>query len=139
MATVTHTTRYQHAVEDFIRTAESLGHRGHALLSSSHPAIRERQWTQIRTLMFGVLAFYRDELGNLVELRTINGTYPVIQQRDPRTTFYGYCRGCSEGFTVKAESRKEAGQLLAAKFGTAAPSPYLVITMKPTQGIVYAN
>jgi hypothetical protein len=89
--------------------------------------------------MFGVLASYRDELGNIIELRTINGKTPVVQQRDPRSTFYGYCRGCSEGFIVKAESRKEAGQLLAAKFGTAAPSPYLVITMKPTKGIVYAN
>lgn len=138
MATITRTP-WQSQVEDFIRTADANGHKCWALLSSAHPAIRTNKAHQLRKLMFGVLASYRDELGNVVELRTINGKAPVVQQRDPRTLFYGYCRGCSEGFTVKAESRKEAGQLLATKLGTPNPSPYLVITSKPTKGIIYAN
>lgn len=135
---MTTTTSYQHAIEDFIRTAEANGHCGRAMLSSAHPAIHDRQWMQIRKLYGGVLADYRDELGNLVELRTINGKFPVVQQHDPRRPHYVRFRGSDTGIIVKAECFNDA-RIIAAKQLGVLPSSYLVVSLRRPQGVVFAN
>ena len=128
---------FQAAIEDFIKTAESLGHRGTAKLSSQHPAIKVRQWGQIRK-DYGILASYRDELGNLVELAH-SGTMTFLRNRDPRQTFYGRLLGTCDGFAVKAESRAEAREILAAKLVIATDSDYLLIATKAALGVSYSH
>lgn len=139
MATITRTP-WQEQVEDFIRVADANGHKCWALLSSAHPLIRGNKACQLRTVRFGVLASYRDELGNIVELRSIGGGLPVVRQRDPRRNFYGRCRGTSTGVVIRAESRAEALELLADHLRVPRKNTaYLTVSTKPTQGVVYAN
>lgn len=131
-------TPFQAAVEDFIRTAEANSHKGWALLSSTHPAVRTQGWHQLRKLSHGVLAFYHDELGSVVELH-LQGKAPVLIQRDPRREFFGHCQGGNQGYRVLAESRAEASKLLVAKFNCFVNSSYLVVSTRPAKGVVYES
>lgn len=136
MATSTRTP-YQSQVEDFIRTAEANGHNGWAHLSSAHPAIRENHWSQLRKISLGVLAFYRDELGNMVELRYVNGSTVVVQY-DPRRPYYIHLRGTGTGFIVRAECFDDAWALATKQLGIQRSS-HIVVSLKPAKDVVFAN
>lgn len=128
-------TPFQSFVEDFIRTAEANGHKGSALLSTTHPAIRAQGWSQIRKLMQGTLAFYRDELGNVVELR-LCGKTPTVIQTDPRRKFFCRLRGASTGYTIQAEDTRAARQAFASR-EVSQDTTYLIVTTHPATGIIY--
>lgn len=130
-------TPHQNLVEDFIKTAEANGHRGWALLPQRHPKVWGGGWSQIRTLKGGVLAFYHDELGNRVELRSTNGRSPQVFQVDPRRTFYCRCYGATSGRAIKATNRAEARRIFATKELLHENSASIVISTKPTLGLSY--
>jgi len=127
---------YQSLIEDFIKTAESLGHKGSAKLSARHPAILDRQWTQIRG-NYNVLASYGDGLGNVVELALVGHAQPVVRQVDQRQTFYGRLRGSTIGWALKAEGKTRARELLATLNAVTSDSSYLIVATQPALGISY--
>lgn len=132
-------TPWQSDVEAFVKTANELGHRPWALLSTAHPLFVERKCLQLRKVIFGQLAFYHDELGNRVELvMTGNRTSPIVRQVDPRIPLYCRLQGTAEGWVVRATNKADARRILAAKLDIA-PSGYILVSFKPAAGVFYAQ
>jgi hypothetical protein len=129
---------YQSYIEDFIKTAESMGHKGWAKLSRSHPAIQERQWSQIRGNR-NILAFYSDGLGNQVELVAFGVANPFVRHWDNRRTFYGRLRGAQTGWAFKANSLAEARVLLIGLEHVDVDSSYLIVSPKDALGVTYRH
>lgn len=90
-------------------------------------------------------------LGKVGALRggdTVNTSvpYPATRERllklwDERhpTTFYGRLRGTTTGFAFAAPDIARAKTILAEKAGVHERSSYLIVTLKPTTGVIYSH